>query len=47
MVGGPSNNEMQLTKRTEAGRCPRSAIFILKGASQLISVFDGRSEVST
>jgi hypothetical protein len=24
----PSNNEMQLTKRMEAGRCPRLAIFI-------------------
>jgi hypothetical protein len=34
----PSNDEMQLTKRTEAGRIPKRPILHFKGASQLISV---------
>jgi hypothetical protein len=39
---GPHNNEMQLTRRTEAGRVSQIGCLHLKSASQLISVFDGR-----
>ena len=37
----PANNEMQLTKRTEAGRVSQIGCLHLKGASQLISVLSG------
>src|SRR6185295_17909582 len=37
------NNEMQLTKRTEAGRVSQIGCRHLNSASQLISVFDRRA----
>jgi hypothetical protein len=40
----PPNNEMQLTKRTEAGRVSKIGCLHLKGASQLISVLNGPTE---